>query len=459
MWRKIRGERMGAFLKTTKRNEPFLHGKIKNRLSSAVILLLGCLGLSCGAKYADRSSREIPVDFPFDLESGAVKDYTLTLTTPKMANANYELKLCDREGEVLQKISCGPLKEPVTFSYDGLKYGYDTGLELFPADSQTGLFYAWDDEDFFSEEGVEIPKYDEVRNPWFVQTVEDGSLFIKTIYQINETKKRTDRLRSWSIDRAAGTLQVWDYLENRMIFEGNAAFDGEGNLRNSDYYEFLFWHDIPLIWNYSKDSAIRTWSTQRVADEDVGATAEYESRQALLAAYGFWEKEPLYQYFDRYGNLKLEFYFDEDTKKGCGITYQYRFTSDLEKIFGMKGFAIDGVAEKEPQYTSKGSIDWLKDAGDYVKENIRNVDFIYREDGSLFCRKYWHNGYVFGTTYADMYSYYDETGRLVYESAYITHGRLEYYYIYEKDKELPSYLLYLDDNMGYAIPGMVRYTG
>lgn len=226
----------------------------------------------------------------------------------------------------------------------------------------------------------------------------------------------------------------------------------------------------------------------------MGATAEYESRQALLAAYGFWEKEPLYQYFDRYGNLKLEFYFDEDTKKGCGITYQYRFTSDLEKIFGMKGFAIDGVAEQEPkgqdpftlksvygtdgaeiadfkenfvyaedgrllQYTSKGHIDWQKDAGDYVKENIRNVDFIYREDGSLFCRKYWHNSYVFGTTYAGMYSYYDETGRLVYESAYITHGRLEYYYIYEKDKELPSYLLYLDDNMGYAIPGMVRYTG
>lgn len=50
---------MGAILKTTKRNEPFLHGKIKNRLSSAVILLRGCLGLSCGAKYADRSSREI----------------------------------------------------------------------------------------------------------------------------------------------------------------------------------------------------------------------------------------------------------------------------------------------------------------------------------------------------------------------------------------------------------------
>lgn len=495
--------------------KPLPHGNIFKRFLSVLILFLLCTLLLYFADSADGSGREIPVDVPFFLNGEGLKEYTLTLISPGKQGTDYELKLCDREGAVLQQFSCGPLTEPVLFSFDGLKYGYHTGLELFSAESQTGLFFTWDYEDLFSEEGIEIPRYEEVRHPWFVGAEENGDLLVKTIYLINEIKKSTDRLRRFSLDRSDGSLQIWDYPENKPIFEGNVALDGDGNPINNDYYDYLFWDDVPLLLDSSPATAISTWVMHResapseeseAAGEspferiqgqlfgNVGETTEYESRQALLEDFGFENEEPIYEYFDRFGNLLLELYLNEEAQKGCGITYQYRFTGNLEKIAILQGFTIDGFIEQEANapdpytlksvygtagaditdytesfeyaengkpahYSSEGSIDWLGDADDYHKEKILTLDFIYRDDGSLFCRKYWHNGYVFGTTYTSQSSYYDERERLIYEDAYITHGSLEYYYIYEEDKTRPAYCLFLDYNYGYAIPALVWYVG
>lgn len=492
---------------------PLRHsGNVARLLSTLIVILLCCISI-CNAIHIDKSSREIPIDFPFFLNSEGMPEYTLVLATPFMADADYELRLRDSEGVLLQRISCGFLQEPVTFFYDGLKYAYHTGLEIFSAGSQTGLFFTWDNEKLFSQKAVEIPRYEEVRNPWFVGSVEDGSLLVKTIYQVNEAKERTERLRCWRMDRSNGALQIWDYLEDQAVFEGKVALDGDGNPVNQAYYDYLFWESIPLILDYSPNPTIATWvmrsesvsrepspaseesSFERIQGQlfgNTGETTEYESRQALLTDFGFWNKEPMYRYFDRYGNLQLEFYLDENTQKGCGIAYQYRFMDNLEKITSLQGFTIDGIAEleayeKDPfaiksvygtdgaetadytehfvyaedgrllQYSSEDSIDWLRDADDYYKEKILSLDFIYRDDGTLFCRKYWHNSYIFGSTYTGMRSYYDEMERLVYENAYITHGSLEYYYIYEKDDTQPSYFLFLDYNMEYAIPELVRY--
>ena len=54
-------------------------------------------------------------------------------------------------------------------------------------------------------------------------------------------------------------------------------------------------------------------------------------------------------------------------------------------------------------------------------------------------------------------SYYDERGRVIYESGYITHGELEYFYIYGDEGEKPQYLLTVDYGGGYAVPDMKRY--
>ncbi|MDE7477663.1 MAG: hypothetical protein K2M91_06905, partial [Lachnospiraceae bacterium] len=89
---------------------------------------------------------------------------------------------------------------------------------------------------------------------------------------------------------------------------------------------------------------------------------------------------------------------------------------------------------------------------------VVEINFIYRDDGTLYCRNYNHNQRIFGTTLLSRNSYYDEHGRVSYENGYITHGMLEYYYIYEDESEKPAYLLELDYDLGYAIPSIVHYN-
>jgi len=57
--------------------------------------------------------------------------------------------------------------------------------------------------------------------------------------------------------------------------------------------------------------------------------------------------------------------------------------------------------------------------------------------------------------YRETYEYTDE-GRLVYRYGYITHGSLEYYYIYEESDMEPAYCLELDHNGGP--PVLVIYS-
>ena len=50
-------------------------------------------------------------------------------------------------------------------------------------------------------------------------------------------------------------------------------------------------------------------------------------------------------------------------------------------------------------------------------------------------------------------------GCVCYERAYITHGSLDYYYIYEDESAAaPAYCLYLDGNLGTWFPELVRYS-
>ena len=64
---------------------------------------------------------------------------------------------------------------------------------------------------------------------------------------------------------------------------------------------------------------------------------------------------------------------------------------------------------------------------------------------------------LFGTTGSSREFFCDEAGRLCYERAYITHGSLDCYYIYEGENAAPAYGLSLDDNPGTWFPEMARY--
>lgn len=125
--------------------------------------------------------------------------------------------------------------------------------------------------------------------------------------------------------------------------------------------------------------------------------------------------------------------------------------------------------EETVEYTEAGNPDFNKSQGlmehrrdedgalELAPVSVLELDYVYRDDGTLYCRDYTHNPSIFGTTLCSLESYYDERGRVVYESGYITHGQLEYFYIYEDEGEKPEYLLTVDYGGGYAIPTMERY--
>ena len=119
--------------------------------------------------------------------------------------------------------------------------------------------------------------------------------------------------------------------------------------------------------------------------------------------------------------------------------------------------------EEFTEYTKEGVPDHFLSGGTVRTEGgegyvrVMEIDYIYRDDGTLFYRDYHHSTLVFPTNDSYLYSFYDEKGRVLYERGYITHGHLEDYYIYEDEGKMPTYHLELDYCHGYAIPYLERY--
>lgn len=432
-------------------------------LSAVMLLWLS----GCGSR-----EEEIPIDFPFY----ETDDYTLVLAAAE--GDEYVLLFRDGDRQILQQIPCGKLKEPVTFSYDGIAYGSWTDLEIFSADSDTGLLFLWKDERF-AEEPVQIPRYAEVREGAMLTVSESGDTQEKKIYQLNQSRNRVEEVRGWSLERGSGMLRIEDRLRQQCLFEGQIALDEEGEPQNREYYEYLFWRGRDLLWEYPSSSTVGVW-------EDSGA-AEYESRTAFLENCGYAGEAPFYQYYDRFDNLQLELYLDEEEQRYYGIAYIHRINSDLEPVVDMLGFAGHGIGKEQweegqtfalpfagdvggaedgyretVEYTESGRPDYflaqgpMDDCGLETLGNLVEIDFIYREDGTLFCRDYHHDALTFGSNLCGRDSFYDEKERLVYENGYLTHGSCEFYYIYAGEGENPVYRLYLDYNCGYLYSEMAR---
>ncbi len=209
--------------------------------------------------------------------------------------------------------------------------------------------------------------------------------------------------------------------------------------------------------------------------------------ESFFASYGFGDDEPFYCYESEELPIRLTLYYDEDSCSGCGIRY-WRSGGGTSV---MSGFAFSGcedtfwdypnpystcsVDDENPydtknyqevyEYDNSGKILSFRSSGtshwygSYVSmsEDILSLDFFYRNDGTLRKREYSHNHHFFGTTNQSHDSYYDEKERLVYTNAYVTHGSLECYYIYEGESGTPSYCLTLD-NQYNAYPHLYRYV-
>lgn len=316
---------------------------------------------------------------------------------------------------------------------------------------------------------------------------------VKRLYQTSEPKGCMEEIRWWRLQKETGQLEIWDTLENQSIFEGTVSLDEAGNLVNEKYYDKLLWDGLCPIWDYTEETSVRVWIDGNAAKE---YKREYESREAFLEDMGFEDAVSMYQYYDRYHNLRLELYMDESAEQLCGLVHEYYFNSDRKKCANQYGFTIDDVGERDwegnaafsmksvygtdgadavedfeevVEYTETGKPDSYRSQGlwehrrnedgalEQVAVSVLKLDYVYRDDGTLYYRNYTHDPFLFGTTLCSLESYYDERGRVIYESGYITHGELEYFYIYGDEGEKPQYLLTVDYGGGYAVPDMKRY--
>lgn len=458
---------------------------------------------------AKKKRREIPIDFPFTGEQ------KLTLAVPEEGQNAYELLYYGEDGKLIQQIFCGKLTEPVTFSFDGIAYGSWEDLEIFSAGSDTGLLFIWKDKRFL-EKPIGIPRYEECRGTAMLTIREDEEICEKEIFCLNEEKNRTEKVRSYVLHKDTGSLMIWNDIEKRYLFQDTVKLDENGNPLNKEYDDFLLWSDLPLLFDYEAEETVNTWigkepkppeegeAVEIESYEDMqyhlygrsGNTAKYESREALLAEFGFENSEPMYRYFDGNDHLELELFMDEDREQVCGFAYINRTNSDLDIVTEIQGFTLCSIPEVEwnggdpyafrsvygttgeeyenvkdyeehAEYNAFGKPDYFVVRGrvegwsaEDMMQDILRIEYIYREDGTLYFRDYYHSHQAFGTTLMGMESFYDEHERVIYEWGYITHGALGYYYIYDdsggKIADKPDYILMIDYNMGYAVPDMIK---
>ncbi len=234
--------------------------------------------------------------------------------------------------------------------------------------------------------------------------------------------------------------------------------------------------------NYQKVSAetsIQYWDKNT---NKIVTTTE----KKFLQKYGLYKKKTFYKGYDDKGKLAVELYFDEKTKKGCGISYYYSNpfgfeidSYDTQKKFTYEKYSLmpimndtkfspyseDILNYKEEKtykfinkkqrlinYTSTGIIS----GGE--TEKIVVMDFSYGKNGKLISKNITINSNISGSYRSSSAIYYDKLERPYYSKSYVTHGSLLDFYIYNGNSKIPSYILTLDDNLGVINPVLTKIT-
>lgn len=357
------------------------------------------------------------------------------------------------------------------------------------------FLYLWDRKTHaFDTEPVEIPAdyvSEGIFLPIFSTTRQKGPVTEKNFYQVDKQTKDIVPLRSYALNREEETLEIRDELRQRTLFSGSVLLDEDGNLQNEPYYNCFFgsYSYVTKPWEPDPNIAYEEGIPVYMAERDeygsikIGShTVYYPDRETLLDELGFSGQKPFYQYTDTWGDLETELYFDPDTETGCGFYYSCEFYPEQTQI--ITGYVFHGIEEQawkqyppyllENRYGETGK-EWLEDDeilsfdedcryradgkpeyfcthglanfyGNGPEETVfMKINFIYRDDGTLACREYSHNSWMWGTSYSSGTCLYDENERLIYETLYVTHGGETYYYIYEDDSNKPAYALMLDN--------------
>lgn len=356
------------------------------------------------------------------------------------------------------------------------------------------FLYLWDsDAQAFDEEPVELPvDYVSVSRSRpvriFSRTWQEGTETHRTLYQIVVSTKDIVPLRSYVLNREEETLEIRDELRHRTLFSGSILLDESGNLQNKAYFDCFFstFSYVTKPWEPDPNIDYEEGIPVYIAEYDEYGHMDhhkiyYPDRESLLSEQGFSGQEPFYQYTNTWGDLDVELYFNPSTQTGCGFYYDYEFYPEQEQL--IIGYVFHGIDDEawvqyqpyvlENRYGETGK-EWLDDGkvlsyeedcryradgrpvyfcakgltdfhGDGPEETIfLEIDFVYRNDGSLACREYSHNSWMWGSSFGSGTYIYDEKERLIYENLYVTHGGMALYYIYEDDSDQPAYALMLD---------------
>lgn len=337
----------------------------------------------------------------------------------------------------------------------------------------------------FGEREIDIKREQTPSSDDLLLTEETETALIREIYRPHRNDREAELIRWFNLKKETGELEIWDCLDEKSLFQSTIALE-EGAPVNNEYYEVIFTEGL-YFWEWEDEEHTVPVDLRLKASDE--RCAEYDSREDFLADYGFADRDPIYQYYDRLGNLRLELYRDENMDLFCGITYRYFYNSKKQKTAALSGFAVDDVKEGEWEndtYSVMSSIDSYgyeeeieytpdkklkyylatgpdeieSDDGEIVSEMVSMMEltYVYRDDGTLYERYYRHNPHQFSTYRQSESSLYDELERLVYENAYITHGILEDYYIYLDEGDKPAYCIELDYAGGAApIASVERY--
>ncbi|MCH5340850.1 MAG: hypothetical protein J1E01_05245 [Acetatifactor sp.] len=415
------------------------------------------------------------------------------------AEGGYFFRMYDERGELRQKFPFDMEAEELIFRFDRLSGNRD--LAVFPQgaeeNGETGLLFIWDiEKNGFLEDPITIPWY-EVFEPYgqvyLVRNREDNVEF-QSIYRINVKTMQPVELRRWTLtnpdDDALGHLEIWNCLKQTALYDGEVEFNELGELANNKFYQGIFLRELEGFWDHEQEpSGLTVVEVTWDGEWEDYEYRTYDSREQFLADMGFAEAEPFYEYVDMNRELMLELYFNGETGQGCGLYYDYSYNYGLEEITDSYGFIFHRMTAgewtpDEPystlsvygddprdrgtyhyreiyEYTEDGKLSGFEARGiiPYVWEDneettLLSMSYYYRDDGTLSYKAYHHDS---PTSASSLRSWYDELERPVYVSCYITHGSLEYFYIYEDDGDRPAYIFKLDVYPDSVWPEMIKY--
>ena len=208
------------------------------------------------------------------------------------------------------------------------------------------------------------------------------------------------------------------------------------------------------------------------------------SLDELLAEYGFTGTEP-YARWPAEGEAELALWFDPERGVGCGTLYAdgeerpfffdetgpcyysnlrdywpddpfdpaCALAEDPESI--VLDYAESTTRDEAGRITRWEATGYYEDDGQRVP--VRSDDYVYRPDGTLDYRDYYHNDRLFGTWFFSCRLYYDGLQRLTRVKGYVTHGYMYYYYWYD-ETGAPVWQLCLDQSGGQLGAWMTPLT-